>query len=135
MSHWANDFVGLPWLAGGRTRAGIDCWGAVYLVYHSLLGINLPSYDGSDPAALAGNASLFDAAAKEPWHIVPMGNEREFDVGLFRVGQHPCHVGIVTRPARMLHIQDGGMSRIEHYGFGAWAHRLLGFYRHTDLST
>lgn len=135
MSHWANDFVGLPWLAGGRSRSGLDCWGIVHLVYREALDIALPSYDGSDPAALADNAPLFDAAAKEPWRIVPMGDEREFDVGLFRVGAHPCHVGVVTRAGRMLHVQDGCMSRIEHYGHGPWAHRLLGFYRHTDLST
>ena len=38
---WVADYVGLPWEPYGRTRAGVDCWGLVRLVYEERLGICL----------------------------------------------------------------------------------------------
>lgn len=44
--HWATHYVGLPYLAGGRDRAGLDCWGLLRLVYLEQRGIELPQLPG-----------------------------------------------------------------------------------------
>ena len=41
---WVNDWVGIPYLPGGRSRAGIDCYGIVAGVYLEVLGIALPDW-------------------------------------------------------------------------------------------
>ena len=28
-----NDFIGIPWIVGGSSHAGADCWGLVKMVY------------------------------------------------------------------------------------------------------
>ena len=39
-----NDFIGIPYLAGGRDFKGCDCWGLVTLYYREALGLELPDY-------------------------------------------------------------------------------------------
>lgn len=44
--NWAVKYVGLPYLLGGRTEVGLDCWGLVRLVYQNQLGVTLPDFPG-----------------------------------------------------------------------------------------
>lgn len=39
-----NDFIGLPWLANGRSVKGYDCWGLVSDVLKQVKGIDLPDW-------------------------------------------------------------------------------------------
>lgn len=39
-----NKYVGVPFLIGGRTLKGIDCWGLVIAVYAEA-GISVPDFD------------------------------------------------------------------------------------------
>ena len=39
-----NKYIGVPWLVGGRTFEGFDCWGLVHLFFKNELHINIPSY-------------------------------------------------------------------------------------------
>ena len=43
-----NDYIGIPWVAGGRTRDAIDCWGLCAMVYRDQLGIDLIVSEFSD---------------------------------------------------------------------------------------
>jgi hypothetical protein len=41
---WASNFIGIPYEVGGRSIEGLDCYGLVCLVYHTILGITLPDW-------------------------------------------------------------------------------------------
>lgn len=49
--HWARQYIGLPFVLGGRTKEGLDCWGLVKVVYQEVKGIELPDFAGTVGAA------------------------------------------------------------------------------------
>jgi hypothetical protein len=51
---------------------------------------------------------------------------------LIREGRCVRHIGVVTSPGKVLHVQPGGTSRIEPYRVGLLAQRIVGFYRYRD---
>ncbi len=44
--HWIVKYIGLPYVEGGRSWLGVDCWGLLKLVYHHEKGICLPDLPG-----------------------------------------------------------------------------------------
>jgi cell wall-associated NlpC family hydrolase len=130
-----DEYVGLPWLERGRDRAGIDCWGLLALVYAERLGITLPSYrdDYQTTADTEAIAGLIDDHM-DPWMLIPAGGEREGDGLLMSVSGRPRHVGVVVAPGLVLHIERGCGSLIENYRSARLRRRVVGFYRHRNLS-
>jgi cell wall-associated NlpC family hydrolase len=132
---WSDGFLNLPYLETGRTRAGVDCWGIVRIVYGEALGIDLPSFDGRyvDLKEREEIERLFNEAL-EDWVDVPRGQERQFDVLRFQVGRYRTHVGIVVEPRRdMLHAVHGEPSALAIYRDPPWAPRLIGAQRHREM--
>lgn len=41
---WVNDYIGLPWVSGGREFPNFDCWGLVRDVYMKQLNTELDVY-------------------------------------------------------------------------------------------
>ena len=41
---WVRTYLGIPFLAHGRSMDGCDCWGLVTLIHRDVLGIDLPDY-------------------------------------------------------------------------------------------
>lgn len=129
---WAVDYVGLPFEAGGRGRAGSDCYGLLALVLREQFGKVVPAYDGigfedgCDRAALAA----FMEAHRMDWIEVPPGQEQPGDGILMRMMGHPIHVAIVVAKGWMLHIEDGIDACLERYDGSKWQKRIMGFYRY-----
>lgn len=129
---WAADYIGIPYLSGGRDRSGVDCWGLIRLVWAEQFGHELPRYEGADysgpdsAAGIAGDAQAY-AAGFRP---VEPGQEQAGDGILLRLMARPIHVGLVIAAGRMLHIEEGAGSVIEPYTSIRWAKRVQGFYRH-----
>ena len=131
-SEWISAYVGLPYLPGGRTRAGLDCWGLVVLVAQERFGLDLPRFDESvwrtkdDSAAIAAVAA--DEAAR--WQkIEPDDDAQPGDVLLMRNGRFATHAGICVAPRRMLHIERGTDSSFESFLDLRHRPRLVGAYR------
>lgn len=159
--HWSTEFVGLPWMERGRTRAGIDCYGLLRLPFEEKKGLSLRSYDGEylstserdEIAVLLGGGT-----AIPPWVPVNDGTDpeslrgalrskerrawaercgalaREFDMIVFQRAGIDAHVGLVVDRGRMLHISETTESRIERFDTDRWLPRFAGLYRHMDLA-
>jgi cell wall-associated NlpC family hydrolase len=137
LKHWSANYVGLPWLPGGRSRAGCDCWGLVTQVYSDVAGIALDPLNGLYVTAEEREdiARLVDGqCAHGPWVAVEAGDERELDVLLFLCFGLQSHVGVVCGRGLMLHATAGKESSIERYTDGRWLPRLMGAWRHKSLA-
>lgn len=134
MTMWSNDYIGLPWRARGRTRAGVDCWGLVRLIYWERLGLALPDYsetyvtaeERAEIAAVVAGATLAG-----DWREV--AEPLAFDIALIRIGGLESHVGIVAAPGLMLHVTEGHDSEIVRLSSGQWAPRLSRIGRHVSM--
>jgi cell wall-associated NlpC family hydrolase len=130
--HWSGDFVGIPFVANGRDRAGCDCWGLAVIVYLARCGIILPSYDGvlgdmktSDLLRVA--RTVRSESAK--WE--PVVSPRELDIILFRDSDPPFHIGIAVDRRMMLHTHRTiGASVIEDFTGLQYKNKIEGFFRH-----
>lgn len=138
-TRWAARYVGIPFLSGGRTRAAVDCWGLVRLVFAERAGITLPSHDtvaADDLLRVMGRVR--EAVLIPPWTTrVPLGGERPLDVVVMsdRPGKSiPTHVGVIVAPGSVLHAQEATMSSIMRLDAPALRGRVLGIYRHDALA-
>jgi len=107
--HWAIDYIGLPWVAGGVGPDEFDCWGLVIDVYSKLKGVKLPRMAGVD----RGNpVEIYKEIAKQKKleSVTHMGfyevtQPQEFDIALLGRSNNSHHVGIFT---------DGSGSGVVH---------------------
>lgn len=128
---WAGHYIGLPFLAHGRDRLGVDCWGLVRLALAEQFGLALPSFataykDTRDAASI----SAVIAQETLSWRAVEAGEEKLGDVIVLRLRGQPLHVGLVLGDRLMLHVERGIDSAIERYDRPQWHHRIFGFYRY-----
>lgn len=132
MSDWWGAYVGLPFLDGGRDRAGLDCWGLVALVYAERLGVALPAHEGIGAADHRGVAQAMQAGcARGPWRRVD--EVRAFDVMVARRDHHsrfPGHVGVMIDAGRVLHVLKGRDAHVARLDAPGQRALILGVYRH-----
>lgn len=136
MTHWSRDYVGLPWQFAGRSRDGVDCWGLLWLVYRDVVDIQIASYaqETTDAPEREQIASLMvGELGKSPWVDIHPGQEREFDMAVFKRAGIDSHVGVVVEPGRMLHITNGTESRVERFDQGRWKSKLIAVHRHGSI--
>ena len=125
--HNVESLVGIPYRDHGRTRAGLDCWGLVWLAMRELAGVETPSYAetyprGSDIRHVSGVI----CAELPKWQQIHAAKAGA--VALFRRTGMPAHVGYCIDRQRMLHVDLGGLSCIERLDSMRWRRRIEGFY-------
>lgn len=125
---WVADYVGLPYRPRGRDRAGVDCYGLVWLVLSEQYGVQLPAYDDAYRSTERLHARQLAAIVQgelPEWTEVPLASEAAGDCLLIRSAGEPIHVAVVVAPGWMLHVQRAGAAVIEDYQRPKWAPRLL----------
>ena len=122
---WAGAYVGLPYKWGGYSRAGIYCWGLVWLVQKEVFGRDLPKYPHGDEAAFAAGIG---ALRPQP---IEMVEAAEGDVLMMRAGKSggERHIGVFADRKHVLHIEEGAGSIIERVTSKRFQWRPLRTYR------
>lgn len=113
---WFRKFMLAEFLDGGREfQIGIDCWGLIYSAYRYELGIQLPSYDNLSPQQQHEvSLQVEQDTVVLPWIDVPLQEMQPFDMVILRgLAEHggrykwmSNHMGIVTIPPFVMHIED-----------------------------
>ena len=144
---WAREYIGIPFLDKGRTREGCDCWGLNRLIWSEQFSVRVPSFldayeEAHDGVTVA--KAIVEYGLKDPiWHRVTAGQESLGDgvhmVGFCKIDGHwekaEMHVGIVLVPGVLIHIEHGIDASLMNYREKlAGANRVLGFYRHEELT-
>lgn len=98
-----DGYAGIPYLEGGRGRAGCDCWGIVRLYLIEVHGLDdLPLFEG--PTIPADHPYLGEGrAGRLPWRRVERDEIRVGDVGLWLRRHGELHSGVVVAPGLVLH--------------------------------
>lgn len=99
------------------------CWDWANTVYQGELGVSLPDLPVTREEITSG-----------PWVEVPIGQERENDLLLFRKPKPRKHVGICVGSGLMAHYEEDGLgAMLERYKSVIWRDRLIAVYRHDDI--
>lgn len=127
---WAADYIGLPFLDLGRTRAGLDCWGLYILVRRERWGQQLEGFEGwYNGGDRISQAAIVGARADFLSSPVTPGDEVLGDAVIMRMAGLTSHIGMVLGDGMMLHVVPGADTAVEPYTSGRWARRVEGFRR------
>ena len=128
---WSNEYINIPFVEHGRERKGCDCWGLARIIYKEQLNVDLPAlleykntHDSQAIADLYENEHI-------GWQEIPLGQEKEFDILVFKILGLPTHIGIVINKGVMIHCEYGTGTHITEYNRDfQWKKRLAGVYRY-----
>ncbi len=128
---WCNNFINIPFKDCGRTRDGADCWGLARIIYKEKLGIELPELLGyADTNERKTIAGLYEIEHQD-WQEIPLGEEKEFDIIIFRTMGLPTHVGVAIGDGFMIHSERSIGTCISNYRKELmWKKRIVGAYRY-----
>lgn len=127
-------WVGIPYIDGGRTKDGCDCWGLLRLFMKEEAGIDLPEHTDVSASHILAISKRMDAAVStDVWNEV--SQYHRFDCVVM---SHPhrdvrFHCGVMIDRSRMLHIYETTDSVIMRTDHPLIRGRMLGVYRHKDL--
>lgn len=127
---WIANFIGIPFRAHGRTRAGCDCYGLVRLVLAEHFGKTLPAFDdGYDFDDRAEEARLI----KEGLPLIGamlVETPEPGDIVLLRYLGVASHVGVYVGDGRLLHTEEReGYSGLDDLTGPFLRSRIVGYYR------
>ena len=92
MTHFANKYIGRPWVAGAQGPDCFDCWGFVRYVLKHEYGYNVPQVNvNPDNLRDVLHAFKSDPAFQAFEEVKKPENG---DVVLMRQAKHPVHAGL-----------------------------------------
>jgi cell wall-associated NlpC family hydrolase len=128
---WTNDYIRIPFKEHGYTRAGANCYGLVQIIYAEQLGIELPIISGYSNTKDNVKISEMIKAEAMTWDFIKPGDEKAFDIAVFRILGRPTHVAVVVEPGLMIHSERGsGVYLTQYHKENQWDRRLEGFFRY-----
>jgi len=103
--HWANDYVGTPWVSGGQGPDGYDCWSLVRHVNKKHFSRTLPLFIVDADNLRACLRQFRDAVDRGPWQQTDTPGQG--DVVLMGSGQYADHCGVYMGDRTVMHCERG----------------------------
>jgi sulfur carrier protein ThiS len=127
---WSDKYIGIPFLANGRSTDGLDCWGLVRLILGNEFSIELPSF--SDNYNIDDNTRITELVAqyKEGWERKEVAEPG--DCVLFNILGEPMHIGVMLDNNRFIHVREGSDTVVDSITSTKWDRRVEGIYRYTS---
>jgi NlpC/P60 family putative phage cell wall peptidase len=122
----AREWLDTPYHHQARLKGvGVDCAGLIIGIAHEL---KLSDFDISGYASRPQGDSLqrLCAAQMQP---IALDAIRPGDVLLFRFEAHPCHLGILSAPERLIHAYLPRRKVVEHGLDPSWWRQLAAQFR------
>lgn len=97
-----NDYIGKPWITGGKDFDGFDCWGLVVHASKNLFGLeikNVVDIDVLNPAEVVGEIKSKQA---DPYWL-EVYRPQEGDIAVMYVTGTPRHIGLMVNNRECLH--------------------------------
>lgn len=123
-----TEFIGIPYLEGGRDYTGVDCWGLVLLFYRDFFGEDLVDPANGKAVSQDEAARLMDVE-KATIQAAPVPVPEIGDIALMAFRGRPIHVGVYVGNGRLLHVMKGIDSVIESWESPRLRGRVRGYYR------
>ena len=128
--NWVKNYIGIPFISNGRTKAGCDCYGLIRLILCNEYGIDLPELSNDYTSALNVSETSRLFTKRLPVLAVKqiLGPEEGAVVIITEHGV-PAHIGIVAGTGYILHtgIRTGSVcQKVTHPGLRG---RIVGYYR------
>jgi cell wall-associated NlpC family hydrolase len=122
MTHWAERYIGTPWVAGDS-----DCWNLARRVWAEHFGQIVPVVAVDHASHLATRRAIRDADLSDWTQVLA---PQEGDAVLMARGAAPCHVGIWLAFGAVLHSIEGcGVVCTPQRRLPDIGYRITGFYR------
>jgi len=130
-----TDLLFVPYVEGGRSWKGADCWGLVMLCYEHYFGITVPDYGDIvyHPKELPDSASKGLLEALPHSKFQPVERPKFGDWCLINVNGCPVHIGFMLNERDMIHSSAGKGVSVADVTSPQYNRRIYGFYRHEDL--
>lgn len=130
----AMKYLGIPYLRGGRSFEGADCWGLIELYYKDVLETTIPDHrrvnEGSSAKELLrASKTAIDSGIWKPIDRKP----RVHDVVLMYNLNHINfigHAGVIVAPGKMLHTEEHTGTVIMPIKHPAIHFRIAGVYQY-----
>jgi cell wall-associated NlpC family hydrolase len=126
---WAKDYIGIPFVSGGRDRAGADCYGLARLVRMEQFGDMPPLLSGD--YADANNFTETETLMRAMRPLLagqPVETPEPGDVCVIRFHGLPVHLGICAGDGWLLHTLKGTGSVLQRTSDPRLAGRIEGWY-------
>lgn len=124
-----RQYIGIPYVEGGRDYEGADCWGLVRLYYQTEYGIELPGLDGRYRVHDSQEVADLVDEIKPTISATPVEWPQQGDVVVIKFRGYPMHTGIFIPGNRVLHTLSGTESVLEPLDRGRLKGRVEGYYR------
>lgn len=131
IAEFTSAAIGVPFLDGGRSLSGWDCWGLVYVAFREVAGIELPQYgEISARDLIRSSRAIVAGAGGQEWKQVQ--NPAPMDVVVMRYAMSikVGHVGLVISESEVLHVESACSTVREPLGLSGVGGRIWKIMRH-----